>query len=118
MGTARYLAPEQVSGRPTDARTDVYALGLLLFEALCGHPPFGGDTDVATAMARLTTTAPAIRVERPEVSQALGGVVHRCLAPNRGAVARPPPKRDALRYAEGRRAPVPSPWHPAIPRRP
>jgi len=80
MGTARYLSPEQVNGRPTDARTDVYALGLLLYEALCGHPPFGGDTDIATAMARLTTSAPAIRVERPEVSRALDDVIHRCLA--------------------------------------
>jgi serine/threonine-protein kinase len=80
MGTARYLAPEQVNGRPTDPRTDVYALGLLMFEALCGHPPFGGDTEVATAMARLTTTAPAVRAERPEVSQALDDVIHRCLA--------------------------------------
>jgi serine/threonine protein kinase len=80
MGTARYLAPEQVNGRPTDARTDVYALGLLLYESLCGHPPFGGDTDIATAMARLTTTAPAIRAERPEVSGALDDVIHRCLA--------------------------------------
>ncbi len=80
MGTARYLAPEQVNGRPTDPRTDVYALGLLMFEALVGHPPFGGDTDIATAMARLTTSAPAIRAERPEVSQALDDVIHRCLA--------------------------------------
>ena len=80
MGTARYLSPEQVNGRPTDARTDVYALGLLLYEALCGHPPFGGDTDIATAMARLTTSAPAIRVERPEVSRALDDVIHRCMA--------------------------------------
>src|SRR6185312_331548 len=77
---ARYLAPEQVNGRPTDPRTDVYALGLLMFESLVGHPPFGGDTDIATAMARLTTSAPAIRVERPEVSQALDDVIHRCLA--------------------------------------
>jgi serine/threonine-protein kinase len=80
MGTARYLAPEQVNGKPTDPRTDVYALGLLMFEALVGHPPFGGDTDIATAMARLTTAAPAIRAERPEVSQALDDVIHRCLA--------------------------------------
>ena len=80
MGTARYLAPEQVNGRPTDPRTDVYALGLLMFEVLVGHPPFGGDTDIATAMARLTTSAPAIRAERPEVSQALDDVIHRCLA--------------------------------------
>jgi serine/threonine-protein kinase len=80
MGTARYLAPEQVNGRPTDPRTDVYALGLLMFEALCGHPPFGGDTEIATAMARLTATAPAVRAERPEVSKALDDVIHRCLA--------------------------------------
>jgi serine/threonine-protein kinase len=80
MGTARYLAPEQVNGRPTDPRTDVYALGLLLYEALVGHPPFGGDTDIATAMARLTTSAPAVRAERPDVSPALDDVIHRCLA--------------------------------------
>ena len=82
MGTARYLAPEQVSGKPTDARTDVYALGLLLFECLTGHVPFGGDTDVATAMARLTTSAPSIRAERPDVPPALDDVIHRCLARN------------------------------------
>jgi serine/threonine-protein kinase len=80
MGTARYLAPEQVSGKPTDARTDVYALGLLLFECLTGHPPFGGDSDVATAMARLTTAAPSIRIERADVPPALDDVIHRCLA--------------------------------------
>ena len=80
MGTARYLAPEQVNGRPTDPRTDVYALGLLMYEALVGHPPFGGDTDIATAMARLTTSAPAVRAERADVSPALDDVIHRCLA--------------------------------------
>jgi serine/threonine-protein kinase len=80
MGTARYLAPEQVNGRPTDARTDVYAVGLLLYEMLCGKPPFGGDTDIATAMARMTTTAPAVRTVRPDVPAALDDVVHRCLA--------------------------------------
>jgi serine/threonine protein kinase len=83
MGTARYLAPEQVSGEPTDARTDVYGLGLLLFEMLCGTPPFGGDTDVATAMARLTTSAPPIRAQRPDVPAPLDDLVHRCLARDR-----------------------------------
>jgi serine/threonine protein kinase len=80
MGTARYLAPEQVNGRPIDARTDVYALGLLLYEMLCGRPPFGGDTDVATALARLTTSAPPIRPQRPDVPSALDDIVHRCMA--------------------------------------
>ncbi|MET0921192.1 MAG: protein kinase, partial [Acidimicrobiia bacterium] len=80
MGTAKYLAPEQVNGRTADARTDVYALGLLLYEMCCGHPPFGGETDVATAMARLTTSPPSIRAERPDVPPALDDLVHRCLA--------------------------------------
>ena len=80
MGTARYLSPEQVNGHATDARTDVYGLGLLLFEMLCGHPPFGGDTEIATAMARLTTSAPSVRADRPDAPAALDDIVHRCLA--------------------------------------
>ena len=80
MGTARYLAPEQVNGHATDARTDVYGLGLLMFEMLCGHPPFGGDTEIATAMARLTTSAPSVRTDRPDAPAQLDDIVHRCLA--------------------------------------
>ena len=47
---------------------------------LCGRPPFGGDSDVATAMARLTTSAPPIRPQRPDVPPALDDIVHRCMA--------------------------------------
>jgi eukaryotic-like serine/threonine-protein kinase len=118
MGTARYLAPEQVNGRPTDPRTDVYALGLLLFEALCGHPPFGGDTDIATAMARLTTAAPAVRAERPEVSVALDDVIHRCLARNPAArFGSAAAVRDALDRARlDPTGPIPRPAPPAVAR--
>jgi eukaryotic-like serine/threonine-protein kinase len=118
MGTARYLSPEQVNGRPTDARTDVYALGLLLYEALCGHPPFGGDTDIATAMARLTTSAPAIRAERPEVSSALDDVIHRCMARQPSArFSTAAEARDALDHARidptgAIRTPAPRPAAP------
>jgi eukaryotic-like serine/threonine-protein kinase len=53
VGTAKYLAPEQVSGGDVDARTDVYAVGAVLYEMLCGRAPFTGDNDLAVATARL-----------------------------------------------------------------
>jgi eukaryotic-like serine/threonine-protein kinase len=80
VGTARYLAPEQVNGSPVDGRADVYALGLLLYEMLTGEPPFGGDNDMATAVARLTNAPEPVRAARPEVPRALEDVVARSLA--------------------------------------
>jgi serine/threonine-protein kinase len=80
VGTARYLAPEQVNGKTVDSRADVYALGLLLYEMLTGGPPFGGDTDMATAVARLTNAPEPVRAARPDVPRALEDVVARSLA--------------------------------------
>jgi hypothetical protein len=80
VGTARYLAPEQVDGQSVDGRADVYALGLILYEMLTGKPPFGGDTEMATAVARLTSAPEPVREARPEVSRPLEDVVARSLA--------------------------------------
>jgi serine/threonine-protein kinase len=80
VGTARYLAPEQVNGSPVDGRADVYALGLLLYEMLAGAPPFGGENDMATAVARLTNAPQPVGAARPEVPRALEDVVARSLA--------------------------------------
>jgi serine/threonine-protein kinase len=80
VGTARYLAPEQVDGRTVDDRADVYSLGLVLYEMLCGKAPFAGDTDIATAVARLTTPAPSISASRPDLPPELAHVVERALA--------------------------------------
>jgi eukaryotic-like serine/threonine-protein kinase len=80
VGTARYLAPEQVNGHNVDGRADVYALGLILYEMLAGRAPFGGDSDMATAVARLTNAPEPIRAARPEVSRPLEDVLARSLA--------------------------------------
>ncbi|HEY4396597.1 MAG TPA: protein kinase [Acidimicrobiia bacterium] len=80
VGTARYLAPEQVNGHAVDGRADVYALGLILYEMLAGSAPFGGDSDMATAVARLTNAPEPIRTARPDVSRHLEDVVARSLA--------------------------------------
>lgn len=53
VGTAKYLAPEQVEGKRVDGRSDIYSLGVVLYECLCGRPPFVADSDAAMALARL-----------------------------------------------------------------
>jgi serine/threonine-protein kinase len=80
VGTAKYVAPEQVQGKPVDARTDVYSLGVVLYEMLCGRPPFEADGDAATALARLQRDALRPRQVRPSVPKALEEVVCRAMA--------------------------------------
>jgi serine/threonine-protein kinase len=80
VGTARYVAPEQVRGERANARSDVYALATVLYEALSGHSPFAADHDHALALARLHRDAPPVRAARPDVSPALEAVIARALA--------------------------------------
>jgi len=80
LGTARYLSPEQVNGHALDGRSDVYALGVVLYEMLCGEAPFGGDSDMAIAVSRLHRDPPSVLERRPEVPPSLQVVVTRTLA--------------------------------------
>ncbi len=80
VGTAKYLAPEQVSGGDVDARTDVYAVGTVLYEMLCGRPPFTGDNDLAVATARLHGPPPRPRSVLPTLPRRLDEIVMRALA--------------------------------------
>ena len=80
LGTAKYLAPEQVRGGPIDARTDVYALCVVLYEALCGRVPFERAGDLPTAMARLEEPAPSPRSSRPNIPIGVESIVVRGLA--------------------------------------
>ncbi len=80
MGTARYLAPEQVRGDAADARTDVYALTAVLYEALSGRPPFDGPNDMAMALARLQRDPVPIDKLCPDLPGPLVRVIGRGLA--------------------------------------
>lgn len=79
MGTAKYLSPEQVQGRPLDGRADMYALGLVLYECLAGNVPFKGENDQATAVARLSRDPTPLQGIRPDVPSTVLAVVHRML---------------------------------------
>ncbi len=83
VGTARYLAPEQVRGLPVDGRADIYSVGVVLYEMLCGRVPFTGDTDVAIALARLSQDPRRPRQIRATVPVAVDDVVMRALARDR-----------------------------------
>ena len=83
LGTAAYLSPEQAQGHPVDARSDLYGLGCVLYELLCGSPPFGSGADrslvaVATRHVREPPEPPSLR--NPQVDPALDAVVLTALA--------------------------------------
>lgn len=80
IGTAKYLAPEQVEGGRVDGRADLYALGVVLYEALTGEPPFLADTDAGTAFARLHRDAVPPRQIRPDIPVGVEAVVMRAMA--------------------------------------
>ncbi|NNE74984.1 MAG: serine/threonine protein kinase [Acidimicrobiales bacterium] len=80
LGTARYVSPEQVRGEELDGRSDVYALSVVLYEALCGRPPFHGNNDLATALARLQGPPVPPRQLAPSLSPELAAVIERGLA--------------------------------------
>jgi eukaryotic-like serine/threonine-protein kinase len=82
LGTVKYLAPEQVRSEPVDGRTDIYGLGVVLFECACARPPFSGDSPAATALARLHQRAPRPSQLRPTFPPGLESVILRCLEPD------------------------------------
>jgi eukaryotic-like serine/threonine-protein kinase len=75
IGTAAYLAPEQLEGHDVDGRADVYALGVVLYECLTGEAAFQGDTPTATAAARLARELPPPRAVRADVPRNLDGII-------------------------------------------
>ena len=82
VGTPDYMAPEQFHGQRVDARSDVYSLGIVLYELLSGDVPFQADTPVALGMAHQYTLPAPIRTQRPNVPAWLERIVLKCLEKN------------------------------------
>jgi eukaryotic-like serine/threonine-protein kinase len=80
LGTARYLAPEQVAGGPVDHRADLYACGIVLYECLTGRTPFEAATHLATATMRLADTPRPPGALRPGIPRRLESVTMRALS--------------------------------------
>jgi serine/threonine-protein kinase len=79
MGTPAYMAPEQLTGQPPDARSDIYSLGVVLYQLLTGHAPFTGDTTTVIS-GHLTRQPPPPRERVPDLPPALDAVVLQALA--------------------------------------
>jgi beta-lactam-binding protein with PASTA domain/predicted Ser/Thr protein kinase len=101
IGSVSYIAPEQVTGAPTSARTDVYAAGIVLFEMLTGRVPFSGESPLAVAYAHVNSDVPAVSTLAggipPGVEQLVGA------ATSRDPQLRPPDAEVFLRAARGLR---------------
>jgi Protein kinase domain len=80
LGTIDYVAPEQITGNPVDARTDVYALGCVLYECLTGTVPFQRDDDAALLWAHLVEAPPSLHERRPGLPEGLQDVVATAMA--------------------------------------
>ncbi|WP_025904562.1 Stk1 family PASTA domain-containing Ser/Thr kinase [Mammaliicoccus sciuri] len=75
MGSVQYLSPEQAKGQSTDESSDIYSIGIVLYELLTGHPPFNGETPVSVAIKHIQEELPSIRRERPSIPQSLENVI-------------------------------------------
>src|SRR5947209_7017722 len=80
VGTPQYMSPEQATGDAVDARSDIYGLGVVLYQMLAGSPPFDGESAQSILMKQATATPVPIRQLRSDVPPALAAVIERLLA--------------------------------------
>lgn len=83
VGTIHYMSPEQALGKPLDARTDIFSLGVVLYQAATGKQPFAGETITETITQIIRDTPPAPKTINPAISPGLNAIIQRCMAKNR-----------------------------------
>src|SRR5437016_13245795 len=79
IGTPQYMSPEQAAGDPVDGRSDIYSLGVVLYQMLVGEPPFDGESSASVLAKQLTVPPPALRRVRGDVPPELADIVGRTL---------------------------------------
>jgi eukaryotic-like serine/threonine-protein kinase len=99
LGTTDYVAPEQAMGQGVDSRSDIYSLGVLLYEMLTGDVPFQAETVIGVAMKHVNEQMPDVQEARPEISSALAAVIER--ATSKEAKSRYPDMSAFLTDLEG-----------------
>ncbi len=82
VGTATYFSPEQAQGKTVDARSDLYSLGIVMFQMLNGYPPFDADSSVALALKHVQEPIPAVNATNKALSPSMVAVVERLLEKN------------------------------------
>jgi eukaryotic-like serine/threonine-protein kinase len=104
MGTATYFSPEQAEGIGVDARSDLYSLGVVLFEMVTGRPPFLGDTPVAVASKHVRDHPPAPRELNPSIPPTFEAIILKAMAkdPAHRYATAEELRADLLRFNEGR----------------
>lgn len=80
MGTPLYMSPEQVEGKPLDARSDIYSFGVTCYHMLTGQPPFRGNTAVEVALQHLQKEPPPLATVRPDLPAELSAIIHKMMA--------------------------------------
>jgi beta-lactam-binding protein with PASTA domain/tRNA A-37 threonylcarbamoyl transferase component Bud32 len=104
MGTAAYFSPEQAEGKGVDSRSDIYSLGVVLYEMAVGRPPFTGDSPVAVASKHVRDMPVLPREANPTVPPALEAVIMKAMAknPDDRYGSAEELRADLLRFADGR----------------